>query len=78
LALCALAALLGVGSSDSNFAAQGGAVTASRRAMSNHSRAVTKATQAIYDAVVALTDAFGRDHLNDEYHDLAQAMTAAP
>jgi hypothetical protein len=29
-----------------------------------------------YDAVVALTDAFGRDHLNDEYRDLARAMTA--
>jgi hypothetical protein len=33
--------------------------------------------QATYDAVVALTDGFCRDHLNDEYCDLAQAMTAA-
>jgi hypothetical protein len=33
--------------------------------------------QATYDAVVALTDAFCRDHLNDEYRDLARAMTAA-
>jgi hypothetical protein len=33
--------------------------------------------QATYDRVVALTDAFCRDHLNDEYRDLAQAMTAA-
>ena len=33
--------------------------------------------QAKYDAVVALTDAFCRDHLNEEYRDLARAMTAA-
>jgi Domain of unknown function (DUF6398) len=33
--------------------------------------------QATYDRVVALTDAFCRDHLNDEYRDLAQAMSAA-
>src|ERR671933_1089304 len=33
--------------------------------------------QATYDAVVALTDAFCHDHLNDEYRDLARAMTAA-
>src|ERR1700712_723307 len=33
--------------------------------------------QATYDGVVALTDAFCRDHLNDEYRDLARAMTAA-
>ncbi len=33
--------------------------------------------QATYDEVVALTDAFCRDHLNDEYRDLARAMTAA-
>ena len=33
--------------------------------------------QAIYDAVVALTDAFCRDHLTGEYRDLARAMTAA-
>ena len=33
--------------------------------------------QATHDAVVALTDAFCRDHLNDEYCDLARAMTAA-
>jgi len=41
------------------------------------SRSVPKAAQAVYDAVVALTDAFCRDHLNDEYRDLARAMTAA-
>ena len=38
---------------------------------------VPKAMQAKYDAVVALTDAFCRDHLNEEYRDLARAMTAA-
>ena len=43
---------------------------------STRSKSVPKAAQAIYDAVVALTDAFCRDHLNDEYRDLAQAMTA--
>ena len=44
---------------------------------SPRSAAVPKHMQAIYDAVVALTDAFCRNHLNDEYRDLAQAMTAA-
>ena len=33
--------------------------------------------KATYEAVVALTDAFCRDHLNDEYRDLARAMAAA-
>ncbi len=33
--------------------------------------------QAKYDAVVALTDTFCRDHLTQEYRDLAQAMGAA-
>ena len=41
------------------------------------STSVPKAMQATYDAVVALTDAFCRDHLNDEYRDLARAMVAA-
>ena len=41
------------------------------------STSVPKAAQAVYDAVVALTDAFCRDHLNDEYRDQAQAMAAA-
>jgi Domain of unknown function (DUF6398) len=41
------------------------------------SKTVPKAAQAVYDAVVALTDAFCRDHLSDEYRDLAQAMTTA-
>jgi hypothetical protein len=42
----------------------------------SRSIAVPKAAQAIYDAVVAQTDTFCRDHLNDEYRDLARAMTA--
>jgi hypothetical protein len=33
--------------------------------------------QTTYDAVVALTDAVCRNHLTDEYRDLARAMTAA-
>ena len=44
---------------------------------SPRSTSVPKAMQATYDAVVALTDAFCRDHLNEEYRDLAQAMAAA-
>jgi hypothetical protein len=43
----------------------------------SRSTSVPKAMQATHDAVVALTDAFCRDHLNDEYRDLARAMTAA-
>jgi hypothetical protein len=39
--------------------------------------AVPKHMQATYDAVVALTDAFCRDHLTEEYRDLARAMAAA-
>ena len=37
---------------------------------------VPKPMQATYEAVVALTDAVCRDHLGDEYRDLARAMTA--
>jgi hypothetical protein len=33
--------------------------------------------QPTYDAVVALTDVFCREHLNNEYRDLARAMSAA-
>ena len=44
---------------------------------SPRSSVVPKSMQAIYDAVFSLTDAFCRDHLNDEYRDLARAMTAA-
>ncbi len=44
---------------------------------SPRSSVIPKPMQATYDAVVALTDAFCRDHLNNEYRDLARAMTAA-
>jgi hypothetical protein len=33
--------------------------------------------QPTHDAIVALTDTFCRDHLNDDYRELAQAMVAA-
>ena len=38
---------------------------------------VPKGMQATYEAITTLTDAFCRDHLNDEYRELAQRMTAA-
>ncbi len=38
------------------------------------SASIPKSMQATYDAVVALMGAFCRDHLNDEYCDLARAM----
>ena len=41
------------------------------------STSVPKAMQAKYDALVALTDTFCHDHLNEEYRDLARAMAAA-
>jgi Domain of unknown function (DUF6398) len=41
------------------------------------SAAVPKAMQVRYDAVVVLADVFFRDHLNEEYRDLARAMAAA-
>ena len=44
---------------------------------SARSTAVPKPLPANYDAVVTLTDAFSRDHLTDEYRDLARAMTAS-
>ena len=43
----------------------------------SRSTSIPKAMQATYDAAVALTDAFCGEHLNDEYRDLARAMTAA-
>jgi hypothetical protein len=46
-------------------------------AMRSRSTTIPKPMQAKYDAVVALPDAFCRDHLNEEYRDLARAMTAA-
>jgi hypothetical protein len=44
---------------------------------SSNSLSVPSAAQPTYDAVTALTDSFCRHHLNDEYRDLARAMTAA-
>lgn len=44
---------------------------------SPRSTAVPKPMQPTYDAVVALTDAFCRDYLIDEYRDLAREMAAA-
>jgi hypothetical protein len=44
---------------------------------SPRSTLVAKVMQPTYDAVVALTDAFCRDHLNEEYRDLARAMAVA-
>ena len=41
------------------------------------SMSVPKTMQARYDQIVALTDEFCRQHLNDEYRDLARAMAAA-
>ena len=41
------------------------------------STSVPKAMQATHDAISALTDAFCRDHLNEEYRDLARTMAAA-
>jgi hypothetical protein len=38
---------------------------------------VPKAMQPAYDAVTALTDQVCRDRLNDDYRDLARAMTAS-
>ena len=41
------------------------------------SKSVPKGMQATYEAITTLTDAFCRDHMNDEYRELAQRMTAA-
>ena len=42
-----------------------------------HSRSVPKSMQATYETITALTDAFCREHLNDEYLELARDMAAA-
>jgi hypothetical protein len=44
---------------------------------SSRSTFIPKTMQGTYDAVVALTDTFCGENLNDEYRDLARAMTAA-
>ena len=42
-----------------------------------HSRSVPKGMQATYETITVLTDAFCREHLNDEYLELARDMAAA-
>src|SRR4051812_48694901 len=44
---------------------------------STRSKSVPKNMQARYDQIVALTDEFSRQHLNEEYRELAQYMAAA-
>jgi hypothetical protein len=44
---------------------------------STRSKSVPKNMQAWYDQIVALTDEFSRQHLNEEYRELAQYMAAA-
>src|ERR1051325_11549353 len=41
------------------------------------SASVPQSMQATYDAITGLTDAFCREHLNEDYGELAQRMTAA-
>jgi hypothetical protein len=41
------------------------------------STSVPESMQATYEAITTLTDAFCREHLNEEYRVLAQRMTAA-
>jgi hypothetical protein len=41
------------------------------------SLSVPKSMQATYDAITALTDAFCREHLDEDYRELARDMTAA-
>jgi hypothetical protein len=41
------------------------------------SQSVPKSMQAIYNAITALTDAFCRNHLSEDYRELARRMTAA-
>src|SRR4051794_32262118 len=41
------------------------------------STSVPKSMQATFEAITSLTDAFCREHLTEDYHVLAQGMTAA-
>ena len=45
--------------------------------MTGKSEKVPKPMQATFDAVTALTDSFCKEHLNDEYRQLARQVTAA-
>ena len=40
-------------------------------------KSVPKSMQATFEAITSLTDAFCREHLNEDYRVLAQRMTAA-
>ena len=51
--------------------------TSSPMAKMTASTSVPKSMQATYEAITALTDAFCRDHLNEDYRELARRMTAA-
>src|SRR5262245_25847017 len=42
-----------------------------------HSKSIPRKMRATYESILTLTDAFCRDHLNDDYRDLAQRMAAA-
>src|SRR5215208_4296739 len=44
---------------------------------SSRSTSVPKSMQTVYEAITTLTDAFCREHLNEDYRVLAQRMTAA-
>ena len=46
-------------------------------ARTSRSTSIPAGMRAVHDAVAALTDAFCRDRLNEEYRDLARAMIAA-
>ena len=45
--------------------------------MTARSQSVPKKALKIYDTIIALTDAFCSEHLNDEYRELARDMAAA-
>src|SRR4051812_41155228 len=51
--------------------------TRSPMAKMTASTSVPKSMQATYEAITALIDAFCREHLNEDYRELARRMTAA-
>src|SRR5918993_2838966 len=51
--------------------------TRSPMAKMTASTSVPKSMQATYEAITALTDTFCREHLNEDYRELARRMTAA-
>lgn len=46
-------------------------------AKNTRTKSVPQNMRSVYDAIVALTDHFCREHLDDEYRELAQRMAAA-